>query len=752
MLLKTLDDLDRILSPIRAGDVALAGFDTETSEVVDGRFTPYGTPTRIAGFSISYDLPRARKRVEAVDVYLPVRHRPYDWRRRPDLIRRADAKNSTRWLSVLTEDEGVLLPEDGGGWAEGWDPNVDPVEAFRMLDEAMQVAGVVWGAHNWGFDGPMLDVEGVRVPWGRLHESQFLSTLTDERAIDRWDEAKNRFAVSHALKAIGEDVLGRGPEEQKLLEEAKEALGEGSGKLQDYGMLPLRTCVAPYAAQDTRLVLEVIEACMQRETWQVPEIRERYERELRLIEHVVAMMREGVHVDPEIASELGEQAEAEFDERTVKVAALAEELKPGLVLNLTHPETLGTQLYDELRIPTYRGNTDTRAATLKMVAKRLRADAGRAECHYDANGLDVVKAADLIDGILGWRSTQKEITAFYRPLQTYGADGTLHPILRQMAAATTRMSAAKPNVQQVKKKGEIRRAFTARPDTVFVFLDYDQIEMRLAAHYSAALPKAFERLFYWPCTMAKRGSCKGKAPHGPKGDPGKCREVIHTGWSFQQQQRPKRLHLYEGFMQQEGFDPHQRMADVSGENRDVSKTANFCLLYGGGFIKLAETLDVELGRAEELWHFFWDDAYPELQYLRAFIDERLRTVGARAKFSHQGHIRTLKGARICLDSGFKGMNYLIQRSAREVFGDGLLDVAEWCRAETGGAYFPLVPVHDEIVLQVQRSDYDVGVLRKIRDMMAEAGALSSVPLTVGCEVGETDWRKGAEHRSEVDLG
>ena len=73
----------------------------------------------------------------------------------------------------------------------------------------------------------MLEVEGIFIHWDRVEESKFASQLSDIRPLDVWDTERKRFLVSHALKALGEDILGVPPEEEALLKAAKEALGKG---------------------------------------------------------------------------------------------------------------------------------------------------------------------------------------------------------------------------------------------------------------------------------------------------------------------------------------------------------------------------------------------------------------------------------------------------------------------------------------------------------------------------------------------
>jgi len=719
-LVRSVEELRELLRPITRGEVALAAIDTETNEVKDDRFTPYGTDTRIAGFSVSFDHTGGITRdAPAVDFYVPLRHVPYDWRRKPEAMR----KKYPAWYTCLTEEEGVLLE---GGWKDGWDPNLPVEPCLELLQDALRVKHCRWAAHNWGFDGPMLEVEGVYIHPERMEETKFASQLSDPRPLDVWDQERGGWLVSHALKRLGEDWLGMPADAEARLKEAQEALGKGSALLWDYSMLPLRTVVAPYACQDTRLALTLLQHCRARESFKDERIQERYAVEVELIQHLAEMQKGGVEIRVDLAKQLAQEAEERLAAITREADAAA-----GRMLNYGNSEVLAQQLYGELGVPMYRKRSDTRKATLKMAMKYC----------------EDPKHREVLQGVLDYRAAEKELTAFYRPLANFGAGGTIHTVIRQMEAATTRMSASKPNLQQMKKKGEVRRVFKPRDGHVFVFMDYDQIEMRIPAHYSHSLPDSYRSVFTWSCTMAKRGSCKGRGAHGPQDDAEACRRIIHHGRRADWQYKPPQLHLFNGFTTDPDFDPHQRMADIAGVDRDDAKTSNFALLYGAGYYKLAETLDCTLERAKELFHFFWEQAYPELDYVRGFIQERLRRAGPPTKYSHMDYITTLKGGRIYLDSAYKGMNYVTQRSAREVFGDGLLAVCRRCRSLDG--YRVVVPVHDEAILEVHKDDLDTAVLSELTGLMAEAGNVCSVPLTVGCEMSDRNWHK--DDRDEVQL-
>jgi DNA polymerase I-like protein with 3'-5' exonuclease and polymerase domains len=753
LLIRDIDQLRDLLRPIREGKVDLAAVDTETTEVTGGRFTPWGTTSRTAGFCVSYDLDGRE-----VDLYAPIRHKAYDWRRRPDLIQN-DKRRGAWWMDQLLTVERVrpFGHPDGPGFMPGADPNLPMDLTVELMQETLAAPTCRWVLHNGPFDFKMFQADGIEPPFDRYEDTQILSVQTDERKLDVWveatfgpdgeeDDGGHWAHQGHALKHLGEHYLGVPPEAEELLEEAKHVLGAPS-KLDDYSMLPLITVVAPYGWGDTRLTLPLFQLMMQRDAARDPKVLDLYRKHLREVRVSIGMERRGIRVNvPSIAPAVARQKE--------KVKAIQADVAriAGEALPMNNGPALAEKLYDQLGVPVYRGPDgkpirNTKKATLKTI--RARVAAGKDRC---AGKLNEDATVELLDAIGSFRREDKMLSAFYAPLEGFTSDGVIHFVLKPWAARTTRFSSEAPNIQQTPNPIEgkedecVRAHFIPRDGHGFLFCDYSQIELRIAAHYSRMVPEHFEYQFYWGCTMGKRGSCKGKDKdgHGPG--------VIHYGWRSDVSSRPAELRLYEGFWADDGtpgkgFDPHQVMADAARRPRKIAKAANFALLYGAFPKKIAETLDIPIEEAEHLFKSFWEVAYPELDRVKTFVGERLRQGGKNLPWARQPFIRTLHGGRIHLAGAHKGLNYLVQRSAREVLlnaHDALPEMLERERIP----YQLLAPIHDEIVFEYPLDSLDQGAVRKIARCMAEAGAACKVPMVVEPEISTTTWA----HKEELPPG
>lgn len=258
---------------------------------------------------------------------------------------------------------------------------------------------------------------------------------------------------------------------------------------------------------------------------------------------------------------------------------------------------------------------------------------------------------------LEYRKLEKLLTTYLTKWPVEAVDGRLYGRFNQTGTVTGRLSSSGPNLQNVPARGErgkqIRGLFRAPEGKVLVVGDYDQLEMRLMAHFS--------------------------------GD----RELTRTF--------------------REGLDPHLQTAqgifgmdiDPDGEERGIGKTLNFAMGYGAGPKKVAQVLslagypttkDVAQGYLAEM-----------ARHYRGFFKWK-QDVMAKAK--RTGNVATIGGTRRRLRSAFKdtanwklvgygerqAVNAIIQGSAADIIRRVMVAME---------AQFPelwlLAQVHDELV-------------------------------------------------------
>jgi DNA polymerase I-like protein with 3'-5' exonuclease and polymerase domains len=275
---------------------------------------------------------------------------------------------------------------------------------------------------------------------------------------------------------------------------------------------------------------------------------------------------------------------------------------------------------------------------------------------------------------------------------TYGPDwfkdsfhgGRLYTDWRQIGCITGRMAGRSPNLQNLPGDPRYRACFRAPEGRVLIKCDYSQIELRIAAKITGdrAMLDAYGRA-----------------------------EDLHTLTA-------------------------RRMlgkAEVSAAERKLAKPVNFGLIYGlsaGSLRRKAKAeygLDLAPQDAERYRRAFFHN-YPGI----ASWHRRLRTEQASA-------VRTLAG-RLCPlpEKHFYGTraNYVVQGTG----GDGLKTALAllWERREQCQGAFPVLAVHDEIVVEADAGQAEAAATWLKRAMLdGMAPLIDPVPVEVEIKVGTT---------------
>jgi DNA polymerase I-like protein with 3'-5' exonuclease and polymerase domains len=93
---------------------------------------------------------------------------------------------------------------------------------------------------------------------------------------------------------------------------------------------------------------------------------------------------------------------------------------------------------------------------------------------------------DLVRAVLDYRHHNTAVGTFLEPYQqlVHHGDGRARPTIYTLAADTGRMSAVRPNLQQVPRQGGFRACITADPGHLLVSADFSGVELRVAAALS----------------------------------------------------------------------------------------------------------------------------------------------------------------------------------------------------------------------------------------------------------------------------
>ncbi|MBS6993475.1 MAG: DNA polymerase I [Collinsella sp.] len=396
--------------------------------------------------------------------------------------------------------------------------------------------------------------------------------------------------------------------------------------------------------------------------------------EMPLVPVLAKMERAGMLVDPDRLHSLSEGLATQITEVERSIRDLAGDE----TFNIGSPMQLSHVLFDVMGLPT-KGLKKTKRGYYSTNAKVLS---------------DLARDHEIVRLILDWREKSK-IKSTY--LDTLGplrrGDGRVHTTYNQTITATGRLSSSDPNLQNIPTRSELGRtvktAFSAGEGSVFLAVDYSQIELRLLAHLS--------------------------------GDE----------------------HLVRAF--NEGEDFHAETAarvfgvpvsEVTPDLRSRAKAVNFGIVYGQQAYGLSQSLHISMAEARDMIDRYYE-AYPGV---RTFLDNvvaRAKQTGyAETMYGRRRHIPELKAKNPQL-RGFgerTAMNHPMQGTAADIIKIAMVRVSRRLEEE-GFAAHMILQVHDELDFECPVDEVE-RLTTMVRDVMEHVVDLR-VPLIAEASTGIT---------------
>lgn len=396
--------------------------------------------------------------------------------------------------------------------------------------------------------------------------------------------------------------------------------------------------------------------------------------EMPLVPVLAKMERAGMLVDPDRLHSLSEGLATQIAEVERSIRDLAGDE----TFNIGSPMQLSHVLFDVMGLPT-KGLKKTKRGYYSTNAKVLS---------------DLARDHEIVRLILDWREKSK-IKSTY--LDTLGplrrGDGRVHTTYNQTITATGRLSSSDPNLQNIPTRSELGRtvktAFSAGEGSVFLAVDYSQIELRLLAHLS--------------------------------GDE----------------------HLVRAF--NEGEDFHAETAarvfgvpvsEVTPDLRSRAKAVNFGIVYGQQAYGLSQSLHISMAEARDMIDRYYE-AYPGV---RTFLDNvvaRAKQTGyAETMYGRRRHIPELKAKNPQL-RGFgerTAMNHPMQGTAADIIKIAMARVSRRLEEESFAAHM-ILQVHDELDFECPVDEVE-RLTAMVRDVMEHVVDLR-VPLIAEASTGIT---------------
>lgn len=410
---------------------------------------------------------------------------------------------------------------------------------------------------------------------------------------------------NHGLKYLTKEVFGH---EQADLLSLFPGLPKNRQKSLRFNELELTPAVVAYACEDAAW-------CLGLHEYFFPKVKDSliFKTEMKVMEILCRMEDEGVCFDwAAIASAASEvEAFSEHMQAAIK-AELSELVGREIDLNLGSPAQVGKVLYEDLGLPasnlTDTGKPSTNAAALGMLASEY----------------------PVVQAMLDWKEVNTLLTRYLVKFPAefnYALDNRAHPNHMQAVVPSGRFSVNDPAYQQLPKKyhyevaGQVLdlnfRDFLIAPEGWrIVGFDYSQVELRVLA--------------------------------GESGEPA----------------------LLEAFAQ--GEDVHQATASlifatpkeqVSKDQRQKAKGANFSLMYGAGPKNLSEQLRISIDEARELYETYfriyssvgaWKSQQIEAGKARGYVTTKFGRRVTIREFASPDHWIRSKGERLCINAPIQG--------------------------------------------------------------------------------------------------
>lgn len=409
-----------------------------------------------------------------------------------------------------------------------------------------------------------------------------------------------------------------------------------------------------------------------------------YNIEMPINEILVAMQIEGIYCDATVLEKLDKLVSADL----VKIEAEIAHYTNGPI-NLNSPKQIKELLFDQLNLPTQKKSAkntgySTDAQVLSVLAKI-----------HPAPGL-----------ILKYRELYKLKSTYIESLPTYVNPQThkIHTSFNQTLVATGRLSSSNPNLQNIPTGDmgyeiDVRSAFKAQGDNLFLAADYSQIELRILAHMSQdeTLKQAF-------------------------------------------------LHNQDIHMKTATKLFNTEPEHITSQQRNIGKTINFSILYGLTSFGLSKSLEIPYKDAQKYIAAYFEQ-YPGIVSWMDTIVEFTKTHGyTQTLFGRKRYVPGIYEKNKTLYELAKriAINSAVQGTAAEIMKMGMIKLQQNLDDAKLNAKI-LLQIHDELILSVPTSELEL--VAKITKESLESVVAWEIPLTVQTKTGSTWGSMNPFHKS-----
>ena len=532
---------------------------------------------------------------------------------------------------------------------------IDKIKVIKKIKKLLEDPSVKKIGQNIKFDFIVFYKNGITLT--SMEDTMLMSYVLDA--------GKNR----HNMDTLSEIHLGH-----KTIS-FKDLVGTGK-KAINFSEVELDKA-KDYAAEDADITFRLYRKFLKSlKSEKMTNIYETFEKPL--IEILAFMEIEGVEIDSKFLKSLSSKFEKKIKKLEKDIFKISKK-----EFNIASPKQLGEIIYNNLKIAglkkTKKGSFATSASVLEDLA---------------------FKGHEFPKLILDWRQVSKLKNTYSDALPEHVNQSTkrVHTSFLLAATTTGRLASSDPNLQNIPIKSEdgkeIRKAFTAKKEYVFISADYNQIEMRILADLADVkeLKKAF-----------------------------KNNEDIHS------------LTASQIF--------NIDIKKVNQDHRRKAKAINFGIIYGISQYGLAKQINVSNYEAEE----FLNSYFAKFPEIKVYMDNTI-------KFCRKsGYVNNIFGRRSHFsginDKNFNVRNFQeraainapIQGSASEVMRLAMIRLDKKLSDQKNINSKMLLQIHDELIFEVPKKE-EKAMVKLIKSEMTSVAKSDyhsfSTPLTVEINVGD----------------
>lgn len=382
------------------------------------------------------------------------------------------------------------------------------------------------------------------------------------------------------------------------------------------------------------------------------------------------MERNGILTDKTELLNLKGTLEKELDQISEIV-----ERHAGEKFNINSPKQLGNILFNKLGLKAKNNKKNSTSVEILQ---------------------EIEQQHPIVSEILRYRKIQKLLSTYVEAFYniTKDGDGFIHTVFNQTLTATGRLSSSEPNLQNLPIRDDegkkLRKIFISRFDGGrLVSADYNQIELRLMAHYSQDE------------TMIK-SYLRGEDIHAKVAS-----EIFNVS-----------------------------LSNVTPAQRRLAKTVNFGIIYGISEYGLSQNIGSSVKQASQYMQKYFE-RFPQVKsYMNKSVEKAKNLGFAKTLFGRIRKIPELEAENSAVRKFGErvAINMPLQGTASDIIKIAMINVSKVLKEKNMQSKLVL-QIHDELILDCPPNEIEQA--KQILKNEMESVASLSIPLPVEIESGRT---------------